>query len=79
MVALLEGAALVGTGIFLTSFARSMIVYKPLMVLHIAATMLFWYGLILWLVRREIKWAFFTAPAVTAALFFLVAWIFREV
>jgi hypothetical protein len=79
VTALLKGAVLVGAGVFLSAFARSMLVYKPLMVLHIAATLLYWYALLLYLTRREVKWPFLVAPVATALLFFAVAWLFREV
>lgn|GEM_PF-1225822 len=76
---LLKGAALVLAGIFFTSVSRTMLVYTPLMVLHLAATLLFWYGTVLYLVRRDLKWPLLAAPAVTMAIFFVVAWMFREV
>ncbi|WP_457596219.1 hypothetical protein [Hydrogenimonas sp.] len=76
---LLKGAGLVAAGIFFTSFARSMLVYKPLMVLHLAAVLLFWYGTVRYLLRREARWPLLAAPLATMALFFVVAWLFREV
>jgi hypothetical protein len=75
----LVAVGLVGSGIFFTLLTRSMIVYKPLMVIHIAATLLFWYAVALYLLRRRVLWPLFAAPAVTMALFFAVAWLFREV
>ena len=75
---LVKGTGMVGVGIFFIAFTRSMSVHKPLMVLHLAATLLFWYATLLYLVRREIRWLLFLAPVVTMALFFIVAWFFRE-
>lgn len=76
---LLKGAAMIAAGFFFTTFSRSMIVYKPLMVLHIALTLLYWYGVVLYLLRRDVKISFLAAPLASMTLFFLVAWIFREV
>ena len=77
-IMLIKGTALVGAGIFFVAFARSMIVYKPLMVLHIAAVLLYGWGVVLYLTRREVKVPMLAAPLATMALFFAVAWIFRE-
>ncbi len=75
---LFKGVVLVVAGIFFVTFSRSMIVYKPLMVLHIAAVLLYGWGVILYLTRREMKVSLLAAPLATMALFFVVAWIFRE-
>jgi hypothetical protein len=56
-----------------------MIVYKPLMVLHIAAVLLYGYGVARYLLRRETKLPLLVAPLVTMGIFFAVAWLFREV
>ncbi|WP_456449537.1 hypothetical protein [Hydrogenimonas sp.] len=76
---LLKGLGLMGAGSFFVSFVRTMIVYKPLMVLHIAATILFWYALLVYLIRGRVHGLFFAAPLVSMTLFFVVAWFFREV
>ncbi len=76
---LLKGGAMIGAGFFFISFSRSMIVYKPLMILHIAMVILYGYGVVLYLLRRETKVALLGAPVVSLALFFIVAWFFREV
>ncbi len=79
MTTLLKGAVLIGIGIVFTAFSRSMIVYKPLMVLHIALTLLYWYGVVRYLVRREMNVPFLVAPLASIVLFFAVAWMFREI
>ena len=76
---LLKGAVLVGVGALFVSLSRSMIVYVPLMVLHLAAVILYWIGAVAYLLGRRFHPALLAAPWVTAALFFAVAWWFREV
>ncbi|WP_457595193.1 hypothetical protein [Hydrogenimonas sp.] len=75
---LLTGAALIALGAFFTGFARTMIVYKPLMVLHIALTLYCWYAVILYLLRRKLELHALFSPAVSMLLFFLVAYYFKE-
>ncbi|RUM45581.1 MAG: hypothetical protein DSY46_02550 [Hydrogenimonas sp.] len=66
-------------GIFFISFARSMIVYKPLMVLHIALTLLYWYALVIYLIRQRLHYYLLLAPLFTIAAFFLIGIFFKEV
>jgi len=76
---LLRGGAMIAAGFFFIAFTRTMIVYKPLMVLHIAAVLLYGYGVARYLLRRETKLPLLVAPLVTMGIFFAVAWLFREV
>ena len=76
---LLKGGAMIGAGFFFIAFSRTMIVYKPLMVLHIAMVLLYGYGVVRYLVGRETNRLLLAAPLASMGLFFAVAWFFREV
>ncbi|WP_201353559.1 hypothetical protein [Hydrogenimonas urashimensis] len=75
----LKGAAMIGAGFFFIAIVRSMIVYKPLMILHIAAVFLYGYGVVRYLLARETRIVLLAAPLVSILLFFVTAWFFREV
>ncbi len=79
MTTLLRGGAMIGAGFFFVAFTRTMLVYKPLMVLHIAAILLYGWGVVRYLLRRETTIGLLVAPLLSMALFFAVAWFFREV
>ena len=49
------------------------------MVLHIAAILLYGWGVVRYLLRRETTIGLLAAPLLSMALFFAVAWFFREV
>ncbi len=72
------GAALIAAALFYSGFTRSMIVYKPIMVLHIALTLYSWYSVFLYLVKRRIDLYGILSPLGSIALFFLVAYYFKE-
>ena len=76
---LFKGLGLIALGFLFSAFTRSMLAYEPLMVLHIAALLLYWYAVALYLLQRRILLWLLAAPAVTSGLFFFVAWYFREV
>ncbi|WP_353662978.1 hypothetical protein [Hydrogenimonas sp. SS33] len=78
LAVLLKGTALVGAGFLFVAFTRSMIVYKPLMVLHIAMILLYGYGVTVYLLQGRVRPFFLAAPLASLALFFAVAWLFRE-
>jgi len=69
--------ALVGAGLFFTLLTRSMLVYKPLMLLHMASLLLYGAGAVRFLAGGRLH-PILTAPLVTSILFFLfggsVAW-----
>ena len=73
----------VGTGLvlmasFFTGFSRTMLVYEPIMILHLALTLLCWYATARYILfRRFNPWQIFS-PLATIGLFFLVAWFFKE-
>jgi len=75
---LLTGVSLIGVAAFFTAFIRTMIVYKPLMVLHIALTLYCWYGVVLYLLKRRVEPYALLSPAVSILLFFFVAYYFKE-
>ena len=79
MAALFKGIGLIALGFLFLAFTRSMLAYEPLMVLHIAALLLYWYAVARYLLQRYILFWLLSAPAVTTALFFFVAWYFKEV
>ncbi len=75
---LVLGVVFICTVLFYSSFTKSMIVYKPIMVLHIALTLYSWYGLYLYLLKRRIDLYAILSPLGSIALFFLVALYFKE-
>ncbi len=75
---LVVGLALTAAAAFYTGFTRTMLVYKPIMVLHIALTLYCWYGVFLYLLKRKIDFYALFSPLGTIALFFLVAFYFKE-
>ena len=58
--------------------ARSMLVYKPLMVLHLAALLLYGYALARRLLGLSAARVLFFLPAVTTGIFFVAARLFGE-
>ncbi len=75
---LLIGAGIIAAAAFYTAFTRTMIVYKPIMVLHIALTLYSWYGVILYLLKRRLEPVALLSPLGTILLFFIVAYYFKE-
>ncbi len=75
---LLVGVGLIAAASFYTAFTRTMIVYKPIMVLHIALTLYSWYGVFLYLLKRRLDPYAILSPLGTVLLFFGVAYYFRE-
>ncbi len=72
------GVGLVLMASFFTGFSRTMIVYKPIMIAHIALTLLCWYAVARYILLRIFNpWQLFS-PLATIGLFFLVAWYFKE-
>ncbi len=72
---LLKGAGLIVLGLFFALFLCSMIVYVPLMILHLAATIVYWSGVALYLLKGRLNFWLLVPPAVTLLLFFGAAWI----
>jgi len=75
---LLIGAGVVAAAAFYTAFTRTMIVYKPIMVLHIALTLYCWYGVFKYLLKRDLDPIAILSPLGSIALFFAVAYYFKE-
>ncbi len=75
---LLIGAGTIAAAAFYTAFTRTMIVYKPIMVLHIALTLYCWYGAFLYLLKRRLDPFAMFSPLGTVLLFFMVAYYFKE-
>jgi len=75
---LVTGALFIAAAAFYSGFARSMIVYKPILVLHMALTLYSWYAVFLYLLKRRIDPYGLLAPLGSIALFFLVAYYFKE-
>ncbi|BDY12264.1 hypothetical protein [Hydrogenimonas cancrithermarum] len=72
------GLVLIFGASFFTAFTRTMLVYKPIMVVHIALTLLCWYGVAIYLLYRRFNLWLLLSPAATIAAFFFVAWFFKE-
>ncbi|MCF6201183.1 MAG: hypothetical protein L3J42_03510 [Hydrogenimonas sp.] len=75
---LLIGSALIGAAFFYTYFTRTMLVYKPILVLHIALTLYCWYGVFLYLLKRKLNRYAILSPLGSILLFFAVAYYFKE-
>ena len=71
------GVGWVVVGYVLIALGRSMLVYRPLLILHIAALLLYGWAVGLYLWRGRLHWAL-AAPFLTAALFFVAARFFGE-
>ncbi len=72
------GIGLVAMALFYTGFSRTMLVYKPIMIGHIALTILCWYATARYILFRVFNpWQLFS-PLVTIGLFFFIAWFFKE-
>lgn len=72
------GAGMIAVTLFFTIFTKTMLVYKPLMVVHLALSLLAWWGVMLYLWReRLVLWALLS-PLVTLLLFFATAYLFNE-
>ena len=72
------GIGLVAMAVFFTAFSRTMLVYKPIMIAHIALTILCWYATARYIILRVFNpWQLFS-PLVTIGFFFLIAWFFKE-
>lgn len=63
---------------FFTAFTRTMLVYKPVMIVHIALTLLCWYGVAIYLLRRRFNLWLLFSPVASIAFFFFAAWFFKE-
>lgn len=72
------GVAIIAAAAFYTAFTRTMIVYKPIMVLHMALTLYSWYGVFVYLLKRRLEPVALLSPLGSIALFFLLAWYFKE-
>ena len=71
----LAGVGLILGGMVLGSFSVSMLVYKPLLILHLAAMMLYVAGVAVYLWRKRWVVWMLGAPVVTLVIFFVIGWL----
>lgn len=61
-----------------TYATKIMLVYKPLLILHIALVIMGWRGLIRFLIKGEKHFYWIFSPAVSLLLFVIISLFFRE-